>query len=295
MKTKPRNYSKERFDPSTLILLRQIGLGLLLLSFIGALVALVFFGTRLEAVTINNIEVKGGITIDEENVKRIIETELTGVYLGIIPKRFLYFYPETKIISEVSAVPRLKDLRVIRDGKTVKVSFGEYVPEALWCSATVEDKCLFMDEDGFAFALAPALTGGSLIRYYATGKEVEEKIVPFSKADFAATKQFAAYLEEIGWFVEKVEISDVRDVFYTISQGGELKATLDDDPFKPFDNLQTILNSKEFSHIKPGEFRYIDLRFGSRVFVNEELLSEVATSTPTSTDAVATTSDTVIE
>lgn len=289
MKTKPRNYSKERFDPSTLILLRQIGLGLLLFSFIGALIALVYFGTRLEAVTINNIEVKGGVTIDKENIKNTIETELSGVYLGLIPKRFLYFYPETKIISEVSSVPRLKDLRVTRDGKTIKVSFGEYVPEALWCSATIEDKCLFMDENGFAFALAPVLSGGSLVRYYATGKDVEEKIVPFSQGDFNATKQFIAYLEEIGWFVERVEISDVRDVFYTISQGGELKATLDDDPFKPFDNLQTILNSKEFSHIKPGEFRYIDLRFGSRVFVNEELLSEMATSTATGTDSTATT------
>lgn len=289
MKTKPRNYSKERFDPSTLILLRQIGLGLLLFSFIGALIALVYFGTRLEAVTINNIEVKGGVTIDKENIKNTIETELSGVYLGLIPKRFLYFYPETKIISEVSSVPRLKDLRVTRDGKTIKVSFGEYVPEALWCSATTEDKCLFMDENGFAFALAPVLSGGSLVRYYATGKDVEEKIVPFSQGDFNATKQFIAYLEEIGWFVERVEISDVRDVFYTISQGGELKATLDDDPFKPFDNLQTILNSKEFSHIKPGEFRYIDLRFGSRVFVNEELLSEMATSTATGTDSTATT------
>ena len=48
-------------------------------------------------------------------------------------------------------------------------------------------------------------------------------------------------------------------------------------------NLDTILLSEDFTDITPGSFRYIDLRFGNKVFVNrtEEV---VTTSTVTGID-----------
>jgi hypothetical protein len=46
-------------------------------------------------------------------------------------------------------------------------------------------------------------------------------------------------------------------------------------------NLETILASGTFTHLKPGNFQYVDLRFGSKVFVNE---APVASSTPETTD-----------
>lgn len=284
MKTKTRHRSKTYFDPSTVILLKQIGLGLLLLSFVALLIAAVWWATRLPSVTLREVVVEGGLTISHDEVRSRVEAELADTYLGLIPKRFAYFYPETAIKAAVEAVPRSKNIGVYRQNGTVlKITFDEYVPESLWCTNDGSEKCLFLDATGYAFAPAPALQGGSMVRYYTTERDPGERETPFLRSDFDATRRFIDLLEEIGWYVTRVEINQTRDVFYALSQGGELKATLTDAPEKPFENLRTILNSEEFKHLKPGNFQYLDLRFGTRVFVNEELPTVEATSTATST------------
>ncbi len=69
--------------------------------------------------------------------------------------------------------------------------------------------------------------------------------------------------------------------------GSELKTVASKDAQETIDNLLVVLASEEFAHLKPGNFQYIDLRFGNKVFVNEELAvpeeeaasEEVATTT----------------
>lgn len=284
MKPASRHRSKQRFDPSTILLLKQVGIGLLLLSAVGLLIALVWWGTRIEAATLKDISVEGGLTISHDVVRAQVESKLAGTYLGLVPRRFAYFYPELEVAEAVATVPRIKNIAIYRQsGTSLRVVFDEYVPEALWCNTATTSPCLFLDETGFAFAPAPELQGGSMVRYYATEREPKEGEAPFSPADFLATNKFIDLVETLGWYVTKVEVNQTRDVFYTLAQGGELKATLTDAPEKPFENLRTILNSEEFKHLKPGGFQYLDLRFGTRVFVNEELPNLSSTSTATST------------
>ena len=40
-----------------------------------------------------------------------------------------------------------------------------------------------------------------------------------------------------------------------------------------------LLLPQNFRHLQPDNFQYIDLRFGNKVFVNEELERDVGTST----------------
>jgi len=68
--------------------------------------------------------------------------------------------------------------------------------------------------------------------------------------------------------------------------GGEFKVTLTQEPEQTVENLLVVLTSEEFQGIEPGSFQYIDLRFGNKVFVNEELAtpnedvtSEISTTT----------------
>jgi hypothetical protein len=53
------------------------------------------------------------------------------------------------------------------------------------------------------------------------------------------------------------------------------------DTYIVFQNLKTILASEEFAHIAPGEFQYIDLRFGDKVFVREANMDTSTTSSST--------------
>ena len=125
-----------------------------------------------------------------------------------------------------------------------------------------------------------------MVRYYTLERDIELKVQPFLPIDYESTKDFTGLLRDIGWYVTKIEINSARDAFYTMAGGGELRTSLAE-AVVPFENLQAILQSEEFSHIKPGAFQYIDLRFGSRVFVNEEMPQlENASSTATTTEEV---------
>lgn len=279
-------------NPATILLVKQFLFGLALFAVIGVALTSVWYFSRLNTFTIAEVEVSGGKTIDATLVENTVESVLDGTYLGLIPRRFTYFYPEANVLKAVESLDRIKDVSITKtDNKTLKVAYDEYVPESLWCNTEDEEaNCLFLDETGYAFGLAPNLTGGSFVRYYSLGVSPEKGIRPFAEEDYKATRVFSNSLAETLWYVDKIEIDTVRDVFYTLASGGEIKATLTEDTSRTLSYLGTIRQSKEFAHLVPGGFQYIDLRFGTKVFVNEEKLIDPALEA-TSTDAVGTTTD----
>lgn len=285
MKYTKRHKTKTYLEPGTVLIIKQVVLGLSAFLALGILVALVWYGTRLDSFTLNTVSISGGITISHDEVRQIANDDLSGTYLGIVPKRFAYFYPETIIKEDIAKVSRIKDVKVERVSATeIKISFGEYEPQTLWCDKEDLSNCLFLDETGFAFAAAPKLQGESMLRFISPLLPLATGTTPFLLGDYKTVLEMVELLEQLGWYVGRVEINPSRDVFYSLIDGGELRATLTDNPSVPFENIKAILGSKEFSHLKPGNFQYLDLRFGSRVFVNEELMSDIATSTATSTD-----------
>jgi hypothetical protein len=287
-----RTKRKAPINPATILLVKQLLFGLALFAVIGLVLTSVWYLSRLDTFTIAKVEVSGGKTIDGVLVQKTVEGVLEGTYLGLIPRRFSYFYPEANVLQAVENLDRIKDVSITQsDNKTLKVAYGEYVPDALWCNTEAKEaNCLFLDETGYAFGLAPNLTGGSFTRYYSLGNSPAKDVRPFSEEDYKATRVFANLLAETGWYVDTIEIDAVRDVFFTLASGGEIKATLIEDINKTFSYLGTIRQSEEFSHLIPGGFQYIDLRFGTKVFVNEEKLIDPLLEA-TSTEAVSTTTD----
>ena len=282
MKFRNAKKRKKYLDPGTIIIVRQIVLGIIVLSCVALLLTAVWYAARIESFTVTNINVSGGKTIDETLIVKKVEKELEGNYFKFIPKRFAFWYPEEEIVKKISEIERIKDVKVSRvSGTDVDIKFDEYIPEALWCDgdSDTDEICYFLDDTGYSFGKAPVLTGESLVRYYKLGAKPDRNTSPFEIEDYEATRKFGEFLRRDGWFVTRVEIDTMRDVFYTLARGSELKATLLDDPIKPYTYLATLRQSKEFEHLDSGNFQYIDLRFGSKVYVNEELeVLEVATS-----------------
>ncbi len=282
-------------DPSKRMILKQLALGMMLFLLFALVLAGVWYGTRISSLTLATVTVEGGETIDHTIVQATVEKALDGAYLGIIPRRFAWWYPQAAVYDAVRAVPRVKNPQVVRmTGTTVAVSFDEYVPFALWCVDRTDDDCLFIDETGYAFTLAPKLSGGALVRYHSLG--ATPKV-----GDRMASPEYLKTMTEFMHLVARnlqleistVEFDSADDVFYVLAGGGELRATLHDSAVQVFDNLRAILGSKEFAHIKPGNFQYIDLRFGNKVFVNEEKVS-VASSTESGTGSSTAETDVTI-
>lgn len=276
---------KKRFtiDPNTRVLLKQILIGLGVFSVIALIITAIWYVTRLPAFTITSVTAAGGETIDASEVEARALRELEGAYGTLIPKRFFALYPRSNIYEAVSGVERIKDVSVTRTSRNqLAVTFNEYTPFALWCAELSDEQCFFIDERGYAFALAPNLSGGSFVRYRSGALAPAIGLSVLSFEDFWNTVTFTKLLETQGRYISSVEVDSMRDVYYGLVGGGELRAALSQSPDTIVENVRTIFASKEFSHLRPGNFKYVDLRFGNKVYVNEQMNEGVASSTATS-------------
>lgn len=260
---------------------------------VSLVVTAIWYGTRLDAVTIETISVAGGETIDHDQLRDIAQGELEGEYLGLIPRRFAYLYPEERIRTRIAELERVHSVRIARDsGQAISITFDEYLPHALWCTSVTSDECLFLSEDGFAFTNAPRLDGGSFKRFVHLGEDPEADRHIVSPEEFRRATELIDLFTQNGWYISHIELDRAGDAFLHVVGGGELKVALSAPPATTVENLLVVLTSDEFVHIAPGNFAYIDLRFGSKVFVNEELaVLETEAATTSATTSASTSSE----
>jgi hypothetical protein len=254
--------------------------------------------TRLPAFTIQNITVEGGPTVSSDTVRYTVERELAGNYFLIIPRRFTYAYPHKKIVETVLSIPRIAAAEVIRmDKQTLHISFKEHTPYALWCDrqlhastgAAVQGAphCVFVSASGYAFAEAPLLRGSSFIRYVVENRNPTTATQIFEAERMRAMEAFMEGLKtEFGFRVYDVTLTPDDDVVYHLEKGSSILVTSTMNAQEAFDNLHSVLEAPEFQNLKPGQFDYIDLRFGNRVFVKEEFTAATK-DTATSSEALS--------
>lgn len=282
----PIRKKKSTWQPSALQ--RQLAVGAIILVVVSLLVTAIWYGTRIPSLQINRVEIIGGETIPHSVLEAKVNAELVGAYLRLVPKRFMPFYPKTRIIESVSSLDRVKNVHVeLTDEQTVTVVFDEHVPYALWCPASSSAACLFIDKAGFAFAGAPELEGSAFVRYSEDGKDPQVDTFGFETSFVKETEAFMTLLQDqLSLYATHVYKMSTYDVEYVISGGGIIKVSQAIPMQESFSNLETILNSEEFKHIEPGAFQYIDLRFGDKVFVNEARPSsgEISTTTASSSN-----------
>lgn len=286
--------AKKSIDPNTLLLIKQVVGGFLFVSFLAIITTSVWYVTRLPSLTIATVTAAGGETIDHAVVVSVAEAALHGQYLGLVPKRFAYTYPKTQILNTVSGVERIKDIQLeLIDRTELAIAFTEYIPDALWCAGGT-DTCVFLDKTGYAFAVAPQLSGGAFLRFEKISTTPATGVQGFDTATYQKMQQLAALLATQDWFVSAVLTDAAGDAFIECTNGIELKILVTDEPEAIVDNLFTVLQSPNFIDHDIADFDYFDLRFGNKVFVKEieeaevvaesAEVTEVADVAPTATD-----------
>lgn len=270
---KLRSKPRRRMSPETLYWVRQVGRGLVLVLVCGVVITAIWFGTRISSLTISEVVVVGGRTVDHERIKRLVNEPLEGSYFRLIPRRFAWLYPHKEMSDVVLALERVRAVHIERNGTTVQVVFDEYVPYGLWCESPEPDsRCVFIDQTGYAFGQAPMLVGGGFVRFVQLSRAPHIGEVMTERETVAVLDEYLYLLQQLlGLYVATVELDGVSDAFFTLVGGGELKVSLVAKPDQVVDNLRVILDSEAFSHLRPGQFQYIDLRFGNKVYVNEEV------------------------
>lgn len=277
---KPRPYKS--MSPRKVLLIRQLIVGTMIAAFFGMLIMSVWYVTRLQSLTLSQVTVRGGETITPSEIETIVKNELAGNYLKLIPHSFAFAYPHQKVTEKIKENDRINHLSIVRSGGTeLVVEFDEYLPHALWCKESDDTSCFFVDETGYSFSNAPVLKGGSFLRLTSIGREPSEHTQAFESEQYQRVDELIKTFAERKWIVTKVEIDAASDAYMTIAGGGEFKVSLKQPAEETVDNLATVLGSEQFAHLQPGNFEYIDLRFGSKVFVNEETIDNGGQGTTT--------------
>lgn len=281
MKWSRRNTRRVNRETPRRVLIRQILFGTLTIFLVTGLGYGVWWVTHLPGLNIDEVQVSGGETLSHGEVKNIVEKQLSGEYVRLIPKRFVWTYPEEAILQSLEEIDRIKNIKINRENQSLSVYFEEYQPFALWCGS-VDTDCMFIDQEGFAFAKAPWLEGSSFVRYREKEREPEKRVAAFSPEFIQATKIFInSVYDQLGFNITEVEKTGMEEIIYYVVGGGEIKVSSRMSTDETLQNLGTILGSQEFSHLEPGNFRYVDLRYGNKVFVNETFANNKETATST--------------
>ena len=261
----------------------QIVIGIVLAIVIALLLTSVYYVSHIASMQITSVQVIGGETIPRADIEGVVNTALTGAYYKLVPKRFNVVYPKETVIESIKKNNRIKNVQVeIQNGQTLIVVFDEYTPYALWCKEVHSTECLFMDTHGYAFAEAPELEGSAFIRYVEEGHEPLVKTHAYPEEYIQQTETFIEELKNtLNLYVTQVIKKGQYDIEYQVSGGGILKVSARMSSKDTFENLVTLLHSKEFTHFDITSFKYIDLRFGDKVFVHDGTTKTVSSTAST--------------
>lgn len=265
---------------------QRIGFGTVILIVVGGIYPLVFYSVRLPALTTTTIEVVGTETVSKDEVRMRAEELLRGTYFGFVPRRFSLALPTDEIVESIRTIPRVSDAFLSTEKNTLIIQVREYIPDMLWCAnSTATSTCFYVDKNGGAYEKAPQLAGSTFMRFIVS--DVEPKVGDSLLTDTSRSLlvAIAKIIEERHEFhVSRIEYTKDSDAVLYLSGGGRLLVSTEGNLEEMYANLASVLLSDEYSSLTPGNFEYIDLRFGNKVFVQKE--KPIATTTVSSTTPV---------
>lgn len=263
----------------------RIKIFLSIFLFLLVLVALSFL-SRWEKFNINKIEISGNKVVETEMIEDVVKENISGNYFWFFPKTNFIIYPQAKIETELkNKFKRIKTVSANdKNIKTLEILLTERVASYTYCGVSVntetenEQKCFFMDEEGYIFAEAPFFSGEVYLKFY--GKVADQEIEDpsgkyFYQSDFSKLISFKEKIEKIGlkpviFFIGENGYTEMFLSSLLKSElGPKIIFNLDSNLDVVLENLETILSSEPLKtdfRKKYASLLYIDLSFGNKVY-----------------------------
>lgn len=187
----------------------------LALIFLGLLVLFIglSFLSKERHIIIKDVVVSGTVVLEPEDIKSVVQKNITGNYIYLFSRKNIFLYPHDKIEKNLrDTFKRISSLSVeIDKEKNLKISLTERSASYLWCGEhfvpTLErsienSKCFFIDSNGYIFAPAPYFSGNVYFTFY--GKlSLGDSAVPLGsiflpQEDFIKLVSFRESLASLG-------------------------------------------------------------------------------------------------
>lgn len=272
---------------------RKVVVNKILISFFCFLVVFIslVFLSRRPSLNIRDIEISGNNIVDTEMIRSLVNEGIAGKYLWLFPKTNIVIYPKNTIkLALQNKFKRLKDINFsIKDNKTLSLSVTEREALYTWCGVktpeitdtaptnSADQKCYFIDTDGYVFDEAPYFSGDVYFKFYGAtdgGEYIsDEAFNPsgnyYSKLNFKQFVDFKDMLTGIKLKPVSLYIGDKNETTVFLSGGPKIMLNTDADLEHLTENLSAALNTDPFQSEfknKYSSLMYIDLRFGNKVY-----------------------------
>jgi len=231
--------------------------------------------SRIPVLNIKGIEVIGSKIVDADEVKAIIEEEISGNYVWFFPKKNILYYPKNNIEKEL--FDKFKGLQNVSfkldNSKILNISLTEREGKYVWCGedlSKIKSECSFMDTSGYVFSVAPYFSGDVYFKFFGElsgdyfSRDIFEKIISFKDAlTNMGFKSISLYVKGD----EDIEIYLNSNILPPNSPKIILRKDFDLEKISI--NLQTALDTEPLkSNLKKEQssLQYIDLRFGNKIY-----------------------------
>jgi len=242
-------------------------------------IAMSIWLVRLPHINIDTVEISGNAITSSESLREIVDAELLGTYVFLIPRSNIFLYSRRSIsLSLTEQFPRIKEATVsFVDFHTIAIEVKERVPFGLWCGlteklvATEGSKCFYLDSRGYIFAQSPNFSGDIFFRYYGPLEETFIVTDPLGMqylpaANFLGYNLFLEALRDLKVNPVALVRDEASDLHLKFESGAVLLFRTDQNLNTILENFRSILLSNIFLVQGMKNIEYIDLRHGNKVF-----------------------------
>lgn len=247
------------------------------------------------AIQIEKVIVSDLQYTDRTDVEKIINQQLNGQYIGLFSRANTVIFPRNQIVRTVKqAYPAIKDISFEwRGSKSIAVRITEHAPVATWCDTPVTpapalthaeseniagalpqiitnasgEQCFFVNEDGFIFAPVkqPEKAQGLVTLY---GNLITDPLrkTYTNKKTFTHLLDFVRLARRLEIVITEIWTTTGEAYAFVAQPGTQLYVDSEDDVVEVFDNLKTVIERDAINKAQFANIKYIDLRFGNRVF-----------------------------
>lgn len=251
---------------------------------------LVFVGlnylSRIPALSVKSVEVRGANILDPQNLKDNVQSILDSKFI-LFSKKNVFFYPKKKIKKVLFDIPRIKSFDVHRENfNNLVIDIVERDSKYTWCGDNLpvdnlnpkDNKCYFMDENGYIFDEAPYFSGNVYFKFFGKTKNSDTETPTgsyFLPDNFEKFLLFKSNLEMMGLKSSAFLVKDDGDMELYLTSNSALSNTpkivfkSDADLERVAENLQAVITTEPFAtdfRNKYASLLYIDLRFGNKVY-----------------------------
>lgn len=229
---------------------------------------------RQESMLISQFTFSGLEVVKEVELRSLVETELRGTYLFLVPRASTFFYPSGRIKKVLLQIEkRIQDVEITRDELTrLHITVHERKPEGLWCYQEGES-CFFLDDGGYIFASSPIYTGNVYFRYFGNvdGDPIGHYFLPTE--EFKTLSFFIVATKNLGLSPTSLTLLD-DEFSLTLKEGGRVIFVRGESLDRILDALSTALMSPTFKEKDLATLEYIDLRFPNKVIYKWRVSAE---------------------